>query len=153
MFFSSPRLWTVESIWVLTQKEVSVFIRVRDGGKSCEYLHIHYFSFSTHLEAIFISCIRIFSPGKSKPCESRLEVSSFFPPLSLTVSDWHCDLNPCHLFLVILHGTSLKNLVPFPLCFGISVPDNSNWPFSFSGTSAASEAGKANIYRETQEGP
>ena len=78
MFFSSPRLWTVESIWVLTRKEVSVFIRVRDGDKSCEYLHIHHVSFSTHLEAIFISCIRIFSLGKSKLCESRFEVSSFF---------------------------------------------------------------------------
>lgn len=73
VFFSSPRLWTVESIWLLTQKEVSVFIRVRDEGKSCEYSHNFYFSFSTHLGAIFMSCIRIFSPGKSKLCESRLE--------------------------------------------------------------------------------
>ena len=52
---------------------MSVFIRVRDEGKSCEYSHSCYFSFSTHLGAIFMSCNRIFSPGKSKLCESRLD--------------------------------------------------------------------------------
>lgn len=92
MFFSPPRLWTVESIWLLTQKEVSVFIRVRDEGKSCEYSHRCYFSFSTHLGAIFMSCNRIFSPGKSKLCESRLEsLPSLLgkPRLTTDSLPWH----------------------------------------------------------------
>ena len=56
------------------------------------------------------------------------------------------------LSFILGHSSPLKNLVPSPLCFGTSLPDYSDRPFSLSGPSAAGEAGKAGWYTEKHSG-